>query len=279
MVLFKFQKGENILPAKPEEVRSHTPTYSEKEQILVERITTQDMLQFTKIPYDLNCPVHKFIEKNSHPFAYINLNAKNQKIAKGHLLELDRMIDEVRPQIASLRSDYFIDVQKAEFCDYSRYYGYSRLICTPYTFKGAISKIPLSLIFMSRLDIKKYWFSGEINYDQGGKPLRGRVSIAKENGTFWLFTFNTINGEFLLEKAQTLLNPDAYGVQGTVYKHPYLILLDQEAEKQAQTFQWLQENLPALCPKSLSGFRRMRTTNSKNYQKLVAEAAKMGKQL
>lgn len=46
-----------------------------------------------------------------------------------------------------------------------------------------------------------------------------------------------------------------------------------------KSFQWLQENLPALCPKSLSGFRRMRTTNSKNYQKLVAEAAKMGKQL
>ena len=46
-----------------------------------------------------------------------------------------------------------------------------------------------------------------------------------------------------------------------------------------QTLQWLQENLPAVAPKSLSGFRRMRTTNSKNYQKLVEEARKLGKEI
>lgn len=47
----------------------------------------------------------------------------------------------------------------------------------------------------------------------------------------------------------------------------------------AQTLQWLQENLPFIAPKSLSGFRRMRSTNSKNYQKIVEEAAKLGKNL
>jgi len=46
-----------------------------------------------------------------------------------------------------------------------------------------------------------------------------------------------------------------------------------------QTLQWLQENIPSIAPKSLSGFRRMRTTNSKNYQKLVAEARSLGKKL
>lgn len=46
-----------------------------------------------------------------------------------------------------------------------------------------------------------------------------------------------------------------------------------------QTLLWLQENFPAIAPKSLSGFRRMRTTNSKNYQKLVSEAQKRGKTL
>ena len=49
--------------------------------------------------------------------------------------------------------------------------------------------------------------------------------------------------------------------------------------KDKQTLQWIQENLPSIAPKSLSGFRRMRTTNSKNYQKLVHEAAKLGKQI
>lgn len=43
--------------------------------------------------------------------------------------------------------------------------------------------------------------------------------------------------------------------------------------------QWLKENIPDIAPKSLSGFRRMRTTNSKNYQKIVEEAAKLGKNI
>lgn len=44
-------------------------------------------------------------------------------------------------------------------------------------------------------------------------------------------------------------------------------------------YYWLQEHLPDLCPKSLSGYSRMKNTNSKNYQKLVNEAAKLGKTL
>lgn len=46
-----------------------------------------------------------------------------------------------------------------------------------------------------------------------------------------------------------------------------------------QTLKWLSENLPRLCPKSLSGFRRMRTMNTNNYQKLVVEAEKLGRQI
>lgn len=34
-------------------------------------------------------------------------------------------------------------------------------------------------------------------------------------------------------------------------------------------YYWLQENLPELCPKSLSAYSRMKNSNSKNYQKLL----------
>lgn len=44
-------------------------------------------------------------------------------------------------------------------------------------------------------------------------------------------------------------------------------------------YYWIQEKLPSLCPKSLSGYSRMKNSNSKNYQKLVEEAAKLGKHL
>ena len=38
----------------------------------------------------------------------------------------------------------------------------------------------------------------------------------------------------------------------------------------------LQEYLPALCPKSLSGYSRMKNSNSKAYQKILAQAALYG---
>lgn len=46
-----------------------------------------------------------------------------------------------------------------------------------------------------------------------------------------------------------------------------------------QTFLWIQENLPDLCPKSLTGFRRIRTQNTKKYQNIVSAAAKLGKEI
>ena len=41
-------------------------------------------------------------------------------------------------------------------------------------------------------------------------------------------------------------------------------------------FDWLQANLPGICPKSLTGYRRMKKQNTKNYQKIVDEARKLG---
>lgn len=41
-------------------------------------------------------------------------------------------------------------------------------------------------------------------------------------------------------------------------------------------FDWLWEFIPEICPKSFSGYMRMKNSNSKNYQKIVAAAAKRG---
>ncbi len=41
-------------------------------------------------------------------------------------------------------------------------------------------------------------------------------------------------------------------------------------------YYYLQEKLPDLCPKSLSGYSRMKSTNSKNYQKIVKQAELVG---
>lgn len=55
-------------------------------------------------------------------------------------------------------------------------------------------------------------------------------------------------------------------------------MIESEASKgvDARNFAWLQENLPDICPKSLSGYRRMKSQNTKNFQKLAAAALVRG---
>lgn len=42
---------------------------------------------------------------------------------------------------------------------------------------------------------------------------------------------------------------------------------------------WIQENIPDKCPKSISGYRRMKTQNTKNYQLLQQLAADLGREI
>lgn len=46
--------------------------------------------------------------------------------------------------------------------------------------------------------------------------------------------------------------------------------------KNRKDYDWIRENLPEIAPKSLSGYTKMRNTNSKNYQKIVLAAKENG---
>jgi hypothetical protein len=41
-------------------------------------------------------------------------------------------------------------------------------------------------------------------------------------------------------------------------------------------FKWIKEHIPDKCPKNITGYRRMKTQNTKNYQILKQAAAKLG---
>ena len=62
-------------------------------------------------------------------------------------------------------------------------------------------------------------------------------------------------------------------LEDTIIEREYQKFLDNS------TLSWLQEHFPDKCPKSLSGFRRMRTQNTKNYQLLKQLAAEMGREI
>lgn len=61
----------------------------------------------------------------------------------------------------------------------------------------------------------------------------------------------------------------------------YDTIIEKDAERWQckREFNWIQSNLPELCPKSLSGYRRMKSQNTKNYQKIKALAAEKGVKL
>lgn len=70
-------------------------------------------------------------------------------------------------------------------------------------------------------------------------------------------------------------------------KHAEELYKEYRAERDAEhqkvrfraDYDWLWEFLPDLCPKSFSGYMRMKNLNSKNYQKIIAEAKKLGRNI
>lgn len=58
-------------------------------------------------------------------------------------------------------------------------------------------------------------------------------------------------------------------------------MIEREAKRgtEKREYKWIQENLPEICPKSFSGYKRMKNSNTKNFQKIVAEANRLGRNI
>ncbi len=63
------------------------------------------------------------------------------------------------------------------------------------------------------------------------------------------------------------------------YEDDHMIEFEAQRGVNKREFKWIQENLPEICPKSYSGYMRMKNANTKNYQKIVAEAKKLGRSI
>jgi len=190
---------------------------NDKKRIMVRRITQEDMLQFPDIPYQLNAPIQKELREKTQPFACMDLNEYNQAIAKRDLKMVNALIVDAQKYIRLLSSDFQINIGKVAFRQYSPDYGYTKIMCEPYTFTGKISKYPISLLFMTRMDIKSYSAHGELFYEKNGEITKGSVNIWR-NGTGWFFTLKKIDGVLSISEVKTTLRPDKYGRATTVYK-------------------------------------------------------------
>lgn len=231
MGLFDFLKKKeapnvhiNPVAEQKEEKSEKKLTYIEKELIMVNRITTQDMLRFDMLPYNLNFPVRKFIKEGAHPAAYIDLDEANQETAKANLHEINEYISQATDYIPKLTRDYEIQVDKIVFKEYSKGYGYTHIKCTPYTFAGKVSKYPISLFFTSRQDVNEYSVHGELFYGVDGNIMKGTVNVWRRThgyekpGTGWLFSFKTIGHTLVLYQAKSTFFADEYGMPGIAYE-------------------------------------------------------------
>lgn len=252
-------------------------TYAEKERILARRVTTKDIAQFIDMPFYLDCPVHLMDEPYGHAFAYMNLNEKNISVAKAELEQINARISADSRLSFRIPNGLSIPVEDLVFVPSSEH-GYTRLICTPYTFEGKISDIPLSLLFMTELHEKENSTHGTLHYGPDGQ-------IAKANIYFWrgykghFFTYETLEQSLVLSKVELTTISRTCHSSKVVYQDQYWTTLELAREKEALDFKWLQTNLSGKCPKSVGGFRQMKHANSKNFQALVAEAAKHGRDI
>lgn len=185
----------------------------EKERIMVQRITTQDMVRFTQMPYHLDCAINKYDAPNSHPFAYINLDNQNISAAEADMERLNAHLATAHILCRKVPKRIGIPIKDIVYKP-PKNYGYTRLMCTPYTFTGKIAKYPLSLSFMTDLSKTENTTHGEMFYGQNGTVQKAEVYCWR-GGKGYFFYFKTEGPDLILSKIETA---DTSGMRVVAYR-------------------------------------------------------------
>lgn len=252
-------------------------SYSEKEKLAVQRTTQSDVVRLTGFPYSWNTNIQKFIVPDGHPFVYMNIIGCNIAAARNELDKMNNYIKRDRRLCDSLPRNLSIPTHEIVFTPQETS-GYSRLMCTPVTYDGSLSDMPIALSFMTDLE-KDRSTHGDIYYDRSGNICKAELYFWRDDGYFLYYA--TVDNELVLERVELAL--PLSGSRITVYKGAHIIAaelaLEAKRREEENAFLWLQINIPDKCPKTVTGYRRMKTQNTKNYQLLKALAAQKGKEI
>ena len=213
----------DFLTKKPAQAQVNTASQPKKlkpidvERELVQAVTTQDMIQFTAMPYQLDCEVKHYVQDGAHPFAYIDLNSANRKAAKEALQFIDAFIRKSPLLSRQIPSGIHIPIEEMYFTP-NKQTGYTRIMCTPYTKTGKKSKYPLYLHFTTDLRILDHETHGQLYYAQDG-------SIGKANVYVWinhvgyLYYFKTIGKTLVIDKIESNAGLSRGDMPVVIYKH------------------------------------------------------------
>lgn len=249
-------------------------SWQEKERVAIERVKLDDMLDFPGLPYRFDMPLQKELSPNAHCFSYINLSKYNIEVAKSEIEKINQKIkfDLSNFKLPKMKKCIEIPVNEIEFQPSGNRRG-TILICTPYTYEGDVAR------YIAQLSFSTNETHGTICYGGSGDITAAQICFWR-NGIGRFLYYNMINDSLTL--AYVKAGGD-YPSGTILYKDKNIIAAEEERKaKQAKSladYKWLQKHMPEKCPKSLNGYKRMKTQNTKNFQVLRQLAAERGRAL
>lgn len=189
----------------------------DKELIAVARISIDDMLLFPCLPYKFDCPIKKHLEPRSHPFAYIDLDYYNRNVAKEDLHSIDLIVRKSRKLSRSIPRSICIPVDDVVFEQKDVRYGYTKLICNPFTNSGRFSKYPVRLSFMTDLSKLGNSTHGNIFYNANGKASKADIYIWK-NSVGYFFKLGLVDDSLIIKQITSTIKMNTKGLPEIIYK-------------------------------------------------------------
>lgn len=186
----------------------------EKEKKL-KGIKNSDMLQFTKLPYNLNHPI---IVDNGMAVIHISTSENQEKLI-ADVLSLNQYIEESKKDLPQIPKDLIIKKEDISFKKDSP----SFLECKPYTPTGKVSKYPLTAHFLNNKsgDWEKdalRSINGEIYYMQDGSIGKARI-ICWYKHIGYFYELKCVGRSFVLDKIKYTGEVDSKGLPSVIYKH------------------------------------------------------------
>lgn len=209
------QNSESSLAAAKATCESELTEHTKKE-IMVRRVSIQDMEQFTLLPFTWNSDIKKVTGPRIQPYAFMDITGSNIYAACLALEDLNGLLLDANKYIYPAWRIISIPVDEIDFTP-AEGKSYSKIICTPHTFTGRISKYPVSLLFMTAHGIDVDSTHGELFYDKNGTVRKAEVICWRRHRCF-CFYYKTIEGQLVLERIDATAPKYENGAYETIYR-------------------------------------------------------------
>lgn len=118
----------------------------------------------------------------------------------------------------------------------------------------------------------------DLDYTLSCHPLRNRL-YALNISVFSKRPFVDDRTRAARKKSRDYLAEQALKSEAEKDMDDNMIEYETKRGNDARNFFWLKKHIPGKCPKSLSGYRRMKTQNTRNYQFLKQFASEQGREI